>query len=532
MIITIILFAFFSIFSKVTFPEYGENIYFERFWVISPILFLTLVFTYIKLNYRVLLNLMYALNVGVILAVFYIGVTSSPTEPGYQYFFAWVMILIIGMFVFYRLPFIQLSIIGALLVITFAFVTWINGTLQQNTFFYETSLFFIVATYSIGFVMAYMFRQINYKEFIHQKVIQANNQILRDQNIERRAAIKALEQSEQQYQNTLDSIPDWIYVVDREAKIVMVNSSLKEGIREAGLEGEPIGSYVTEFFPFMTNKTLDELDRVFKTACMTVVEHNMECNNRMVYIEIRRVPIMQDAVVKQVLTIIRDRSKEREVEELKQRNAEQKEILLREIHHRVKNNLAIVISLLNLQLQKSHDPVFHRTIHDIEMRIRSMALLHEHLYRSENLDRIHLEGYLRSLATIVLSTISGHRVNLHLDLDESESTIETALPIGLIVNELLTNAIKYAFPGQQEGEIYLSLKRTDGPLHTLIVRDNGVGLPKSFSLETENSLGMFIVRLLAEQLDGKIEVTESPGTTFKIRFPIVLVTRDHSKSIS
>jgi two-component sensor histidine kinase len=161
-----------------------------------------------------------------------------------------------------------------------------------------------------------------------------------------------------------------------------------------------------------------------------------------------------------------------------------------------------------------------------------MALLHEHLYRSDNLDKIHLDSYIRSLATIVLSTISGHRVSLSLDLGESESTIETALPIGLIVNELLTNAIKYAFPDGQNGEIFLSLKKENEKDFTLTVKDNGIGLPPNFSFETENSLGMFIVRLLVEQLDGSIEVTKDPGTTFTICFPIVEINKKHINATS
>jgi two-component sensor histidine kinase len=156
-----------------------------------------------------------------------------------------------------------------------------------------------------------------------------------------------------------------------------------------------------------------------------------------------------------------------------------------------------------------------------------MALLHEHLYRSENLDKIHLAGYLRSLSSIVLSTISGHRVRLHLNLEECDSTIETALPIGLIVNELLTNSIKYAFPDQGEGDITLSLNKEENQMYALMVGDNGIGLPAGFNLDTEDSLGMFIVKLLVEQLDGTITINSQDGSTFIIRFPIV--NQEHKK---
>jgi two-component sensor histidine kinase len=225
------------------------------------------------------------------------------------------------------------------------------------------------------------------------------------------------------------------------------------------------------------------------------------------------------------MTIMRDRSKEKEIEELKQKNIEQKEIMLKEIHHRVKNNLAIVVSLLTLQLRNNTDPELHRIIRDIEMRIRSMALIHEHLYRSENLDQIPLASYLQSLATIITGTFSGHRINLVTSLEPIDVSIETALPLGLIANELLTNAFKYAFPRQQDCEIQVHLHKENDDEFTLMIRDNGIGLPESFSLNSEKSLGMFIVKLLVEQLDGKIDITRRNGSCFSIRFRNLLVKK-------
>jgi two-component sensor histidine kinase len=251
---------------------------------------------------------------------------------------------------------------------------------------------------------------------------------------------------------------------------------------------------------------------------MLVTGQKMTMRNFDTYMEIRKVPIYRDHEVVQVMTILRDRSKEREVEDLKQKNAEQKEIMLREIHHRVKNNLAIVISLLNLQLRNNSDQELRRIIRDIEMRIRSMALIHEHLYRSDNLDRIPLASYLESLATIITGTFSGHRVNLVTALDATDVSIETALPLGLIANELLTNAFKYAFPRQQDGEIQIRLHEETLGVFVLTIKDNGVGLPESFSLESEKSLGMFIVKLLVEQLDAEIDINRFNGTTFQVRF--------------
>lgn len=205
------------------------------------------------------------------------------------------------------------------------------------------------------------------------------------------------------------------------------------------------------------------------------------------------------------------------------RSAEQKEILLREIHHRVKNNMAIIISLLNFQLRKSNTPKLSGMIRDIQLRIRSMALIHEHLYRSENLDRIPLADYIQSLAAIILSAFSGAHVELKTDLDPVDVNIETALPIGLIINELLTNAFKYAFDGIEKGKITLTLRKEAGDLCVFEVSDNGKGLPEDFALTSDNTLGMYIVRLLTEQLDGTTTYFSNQGATFRITFHNLLL---------
>jgi two-component sensor histidine kinase len=199
--------------------------------------------------------------------------------------------------------------------------------------------------------------------------------------------------------------------------------------------------------------------------------------------------------------------------------------MLREIHHRVKNNLAIVISLLDLQMRNNETPQLNRIIRDLEMRIRSMALLHEHLYRSENIELIPLASYLLSLSTIISSTFSGHRVTVTPLLEPADVSIETALPVGLIANELLTNAFKYAFPDHREGEIQIHLRQESEEHFTLMIRDNGVGLPDDFTLDSEKSLGMFIVRLLTEQLDGEIEIDRNGGTSFIIRFRNLVIKK-------
>lgn len=334
----------------------------------------------------------------------------------------------------------------------------------------------------------------------------------------RRETEEALQRSEIEYRDTLDSLPDWIYVVDEQYKIAMVNAALKEELVRHGLAPDCIGVELIPDFPFINSSTLDDIKHVFTTGTVSISEQKIDLKGKTLYAEITRVPILKDARVVKVILMIRDRSKEKEIEELKRRNTEQKEVLLREIHHRVKNNLAIVISLLNFQLRSNPNEELTRMIIDIQMRIRSMALIHEHLYRSENLDRIPLAAYIESLSYMIMTAFSGHRINLIKQLTPMDVSIETALPIGLIINELLTNAFKYAFPGNTPGEIIITLEMEENQMCTLSVKDNGVGLPEISTIESDKSIGLYIVRLLVEQLEGTVDIIRNHGTSFVVRF--------------
>lgn len=517
--ITLIIFILFTIISRLFFAEDPGQYFLIKLAAFIPILILSILVTYIKpLTKRI--NLCFiVLNSLVCVLIFIIGASTPVSSPGYEYYFTWVMLVVVGLFTFYRLRFRTLVIIGALQVLTYFFTTLFNGTLTEKPSTFLNNLFFVLSMYSVGFFMAYIIEHINWKNFIQTRALSANYKKLLQESKDREIAESALHSSEILYRDTLNAIPDWIYVVDEHLRFVMLNSSLQEEHYRQGFTENCIGRKINRVYPFISKKTLEEIEQVFQTGKILIGEQKLEFLERTIFGETRKVPILKDGKVVQVITIMRDRSKEKEVEELKAKNIGQKEIMLREIHHRVKNNLAIVISLLNLQMQNNEDPELHRIMRDIEMRIRSMALIHEHLYRSENLDRIPLSTYLHSLSSIILSTFSGHRISVIEDLDQMDISIETALPIGLIANELLTNAFKYAFPDNRKGNIKISLKKQPEDHFSLILSDDGIGLPPDFSFETNKSLGMFIVKLLVEQLDGKIEINQHKGTSFSMYFP-------------
>ena len=199
----------------------------------------------------------------------------------------------------------------------------------------------------------------------------------------------------------------------------------------------------------------------------------------------------------------------------------EKEILLREIHHRVKNNMQILTSLLRLQTRQTDSLPLRQVLQESEARIRSMGLLHEKLYQSESVSTIDMQGYLRTLTAELIrtNTPAGTHREVKLDVGDVNLGLDTALPCGLIITELVTNALKYAFPNRPHGTIYISLHEAQGDEDfALIVWDDGIGIDNSFDITKATSLGMRLVKMLTDQLNGKLAFDGSAGTKVEIQF--------------
>ncbi len=198
----------------------------------------------------------------------------------------------------------------------------------------------------------------------------------------------------------------------------------------------------------------------------------------------------------------------------------EKEVLLKEIHHRVKNNMQVISSLLSLQSDHIKDPALGRLLSDSQDRIRSMALVHETLYGSTNLSSIDLRAYIESLtAHLVQSYAVKGRVRLERDTQRVLLGIDAAVPCGLLLNELISNALKHAFPGERSGMVTVKLERVEDDQLRLVVSDNGIGLPADVEPSKSHSLGLRLVSALAEQLGGRLELSREGGTTFTVLFP-------------
>jgi PAS domain S-box-containing protein len=197
----------------------------------------------------------------------------------------------------------------------------------------------------------------------------------------------------------------------------------------------------------------------------------------------------------------------------------EKDVLLKEIHHRVKNNMQIISSLLRLQSKDIQDEDTRKLFDVSQNRIRSIALIHETLYQSEDLSRIDFARYAKKLATHLTSIYSpeGQRIDLKLEVENAFLDINKAIPCGLIINELVSNALKHAFPENRAGEIHLLLKSTDGTTK-LEVKDTGVGFPEGINFKATDSLGLQIVNDLVRQLEGDIQLLRKNGTVFRVTF--------------
>jgi PAS domain S-box-containing protein len=257
------------------------------------------------------------------------------------------------------------------------------------------------------------------------------------------------------------------------------------------------------------------LDAEFARSCLTGGPFKAQCrfvarDGHLVWVhgeariikDERGVPLLLQGVAFDV-------SETKRAEETVRASLKEKETLLKEIHHRVKNNLQVTSSLLRLQTEAVTDASARRALGDSQNRIRSMALVHELLYRSKDLSRVDLAEYVRDVSRQLLRSheIDPERIRVDLRLDAAPVAADLAVPCGLILNELLTNALKHAFPEQRRGQIEIEVRAQPGRLH-LIVGDDGVGFRQTGA---PTSLGLRLVQALAEQVGGSLKVTSEPG---------------------
>lgn len=229
------------------------------------------------------------------------------------------------------------------------------------------------------------------------------------------------------------------------------------------------------------------------------------------------ITVLRNRLVRRQRDVLEEEIRLRTQEITKQN--EEKSLMLKEIHHRVKNNLQIISSLLNLHAETINDPRVLSLFEDLRHRVNSMALIHEKMYQSKNLVNIDIAAYIDELIrTLIDAYDSNKNIRLQSDIQHIEFKIDTIVPLGLILSEIVSNSLKYAFGNQVEGTIEVSMKKLHNNVFVLEVGDNGSGLPAGVDFITTDSLGMMLIRMLTEQLSGEVTVESDGGTHYKIVF--------------
>ncbi len=242
----------------------------------------------------------------------------------------------------------------------------------------------------------------------------------------------------------------------------------------------------------------------------------------------------RNGVVIGLSKVLRDITQQKSFEAQLKSSLIEKEVLLREIHHRVKNNLQVISSLLNLQVASETSEQSRRSLLESQNRIQSMALVHQQLYRATDLGSIDVTEYLRALAIRLLATYSlgGERISLDVEGPSMKLPIDRVIPCGLIVNEIVANAIEHAFPDEREGHISIKLEHRDPGMAVLTIRDDGIGIPVELTQRGQSSFGLQIARTLTQQLDGTITIARDVGTVVQLAFPVNETRTGHSEIVA
>ncbi|MCB1177940.1 MAG: sensor histidine kinase, partial [Leptospiraceae bacterium] len=217
--------------------------------------------------------------------------------------------------------------------------------------------------------------------------------------------------------------------------------------------------------------------------------------------------------------VTQDITKYKEAEKVIKESLDEKELLIKELYHRTKNNMQVISSMLAMKSLLVDNPAVKELIRDMSSRISAMALVHEKLYKAKDLSKMEIQSYINDLVSSIKKSFQPiiKDIEFQLNIQETYLSIDTAIPCGLIINELLTNCIKHAFPNNQKGRISIELeKNSENQIH-LIVKDDGIGIPESIDLDNSTSFGLqAVVGLVEHQMGGKLDLIRENGTTFQI----------------
>ncbi len=348
-----------------------------------------------------------------------------------------------------------------------------------------------------------------------EKIIRDRTQALNDEIVQRKAAEREVADALHYSQSVIEANPDLMIILDEQGTVLDVNPAAESltGLSRDELVGTSYSRYLVDD---ATPK--DIFSRLLHDGRVEYTVNLGRADGHVTPVAVNSTIFRgENNADTRIIVAGHDISRQKENEAALQASLDEQVLLLREVHHRVKNNLQIIISLTNLQMRQSTDPRVKQIMAETQNRVRAMSLVHEKLYRSQSLSKIDFGDYSRFLATQLFAYygMDTQRVQLEFSVEKIMVDIVTAVPLGLLMNELVSNAFRHAFPDGRSGVIGIS-GQCEGDMITLTVRDNGIGIPPDLDWKNSPSLGLRLVNTLVDQVDGTIELDRSSGTSFTI----------------
>lgn len=338
---------------------------------------------------------------------------------------------------------------------------------------------------------------------------------------ERKKIENALRESESLFRSIYSNIGIGIALIGKDMKIISVNPQMQKWFPHIDSTQQllcyrsfnvPPQDHVCSYCP--TVHTMKD-GQIHIAVTDTPTEQGLK------HYQIIATPLLAaDGSIAAVIEMVEDITERRRTEDQIQQSLHEKETLLRELYHRTKNNMQVITSLINLQSRDIEDKKTLQIFEDTKNRIQSMSLVHEKLYKAKNLSEVDLGDYIEDLANALMQShnTDKNQISLNVDVEMIPVSIDTVMPLGLVINELMTNALKYAFPDNRKGALIIKASLNEDETIGLIFSDNGIGMPKNIDLKTE-SLGLTIVRtLVVSQINGTLEMQNQNGTSFIIKF--------------
>jgi PAS domain S-box-containing protein len=322
-----------------------------------------------------------------------------------------------------------------------------------------------------------------------------------------------------------DSSSHYIWTINREEKLTSFNKNYFDLITII-YGTKPYLGFILNRGVLTNDKEYTELleyhyNKAFNGTATSFEIETLDKNYKKIYLELFLNPIYENDNVVEVSGIAHNITEKKQVQQKIELSLKEKEILLREVHHRVKNNMQVISSILNLQSSYVSDEYALALLKESQNRIKTMAYIHESLYQNKSFTSVNFSEYVYTLVNNIVQSYSysSEKIKLALHVEKVNLTLDSSIPVGLIINELVTNAIKHAFPGTRQGTISLDLK-CENNFVFLELKDDGVGFADGIDFENSNSLGLQLVNTLIEQLEGefKFKSENDTGTQVLITF--------------